>query len=152
MKKLSVGAWICCAAALLAILGFIAYTSNVSGEGYYQGAYVNNFSLAVWGAAVCLLLSVCLNAAAKGKVVDIVTGILLIAAPALLAFALMNLVAGRVDGLGYIFFSNADVAKEVQTPANMGSASTAIWNMGFVSAAMLVSIVAAFFSLRKKDA
>ena len=85
MKKLSVGAWICCIAALLAILGFIAYTSNVSGEGYYQGASVRNFGLAVWGAVICLVLSVCLSAAAKGKVIDVVTGILRIAAPALLA-------------------------------------------------------------------
>ena len=64
----------------------------------------------------------------------------------------MNLIAGRVDGLGYIFFSNADVAKEVQTAANMGSARTAIWNMGFLGASLLFSIVAAFFSMRKKNA
>ena len=70
--------------------------------------------------------------------------------PALLAMGLINLVASRVDGLGYIYFSNADVAKEVQTAANMASAQSAIWSMGLLGAAMLVAVVAAFFSIRKK--
>ena len=152
MKKLSVGAWISCIAALIAIVGFIAYTNNVGGEGYYQGAAVSNLGLYVWGAALCLIVSIVLNLVASGKVIDIVTGILRIAAPVLLAVALMNLVAGRVDGLGYIYFSNADVAKEVQTPANMGSALTAIWNMGFLGVSMLVAIIGAFFGMRKKNA
>ena len=64
----------------------------------------------------------------------------------------MNLIAGRVDGLGYIYFSNADVAKEVQTAANLGSAQTAIWSMVLLGVAILIAVIAAFFSLRKKEA
>ena len=152
MKKLSVGAWITCAAAVLALLGFFAYTANIGGEGYYQGAAVNNYGLAVWGAVICLAASIALSLIKENKATEILSGILRIAAPALLAWALISLIGARVDGLGYIFFSNADVAKEVQTPANLGSAHTAIWNMGFLGAAMLFSVIAAFFSLRKKDA
>ena len=151
MKKLTVGAWITCLAAVLAIVGFFAYQSNVGGEGYYQSASVSNFALLVWGAVICLAAAVVLQMVGSGKVIEIVTGVLRIAAPALLAWALISLIGARVDGLGYIYFSNADVAKEVQTAANLGSAQTAIWNMGFLGAAMLVSVVAAFFSL-KKDA
>ena len=118
MKKLSVGAWITCFAALLAVAAFIAYSANIGGEGYYKDAAVNNFALAIWGAAACLVLAIALYLVKGNKIVEIVTGVLRVAAPALMAFGLMNLIAGRVDGLGYIYFSNADVAKEVQTAAN----------------------------------
>lgn len=152
MKKLSVGAWITCFAALLAVAAFIAYSANIGGEGYYKDAAVNNFALAIWGAAACLVLAIALYLVKGNKIVEIVTGILRVAAPALMAFGLMNLIAGRVDGLGYIYFSNADVAKEVQTAANLGSAQTAIWSMALLGAGMLIAVIAAFFSLRKKEA
>ncbi len=152
MKKLSVGAWITCVAVVLAIVAFFVYSGNIGGEGYYKDAAVNNLPLMVWGAAAALAVAVALRAAKGGKVTELLSGVLRIGAPCLLAWALMNLIAGRVDGLGYIYFSNADVAKEVQTAANMGSAQSAIWSMGLLGAAMLVAVAAAFFSLRKKDA
>ena len=101
---------------------------------------------------LCLVLAIALYLVKGGKIVELITGVLRIGAPALLAFALMNLVAGRVDGLGYIYFSNADVAKEVQTAANLASAQSAIWSMILIGAAMLIAVIAAFFSLRKKNA
>ena len=152
MKKLSVGAWITCIAVVLAIVAFFVYSGNISGEGYYKDAAVNNLTLMVWGAVAALAVAVALCVAKGGKVTEILSGVLRIGAPALLAWALMNLIAGRVDGLGYIYFSNADVAKEVQTAANMASAQSAIWSMGLLGAAVLIAVVAAFFSLRKKNA
>ena len=152
MKKLSVGAWITCFAVLLAVAAFIAYSSNIGGEGYYKDASVNSFALVIWGAVACLIAAVALYLFKGGKIVEIVTGLLRVAAPALMAFGLMNLIAGRVDGLGYIYFSNADVAKEVQTAANLGSAQTAIWSMVLLGVAILIAVIAAFFSLRKKEA
>ena len=151
MKKLSGGAWITCIAVVLAIVAFFVYSGNIGGEGYYKDAAVNNLPLMVWGAAAALAVAVALRAAKGGKVTELLSGVLRIGAPCLLAWALMNLIAGRVDGLGYIYFSNADVAKEVQTAANLGSAQTAIWSMALLGAAMLVAVAAAFFSLRKKD-
>jgi hypothetical protein len=152
MKILSVGAWITCIAVVLAIVAFFVYSGNISGEGYYKDAAVNNLPLMVWGAVAALAVAVALCVAKGGKVTEILSGVLRIGAPALLAWALMNLIAGRVDGLGYIYFSNADVAKEVQTAANMASAQSAIWSMGLLGAAVLIAVVAAFFSLRKKNA
>ena len=152
MKKLSVGAWITCIAVVLAIVAFFVYSGNISGEGYYKDAAVNNLPLMVWGAVAALAVAVALCVAKGGKVTEILSGVLRIGEPALLAWALMNLIAGRVDGLGYIYFSNADVAKEVQTAANMASAQSAIWSMGLLGAAVLIAVVAAFFSLRKKNA
>ena len=152
MKKLSVGAWITCIAVVLAIVAFFVYSGNISGEGYYKDAVVNNLPLMVWGAVAALAVAVALCVAKGGKVTEILSGVLRIGAPALLAWALMNLIAGRVDGLGYIYFSNADVAKEVQTAANMASAQSAIWSMGLLGAAVLIAVIAAFFSLRKKNA
>ena len=152
MKKLSVGAWITIIAIVLAAVGFFVYSSNVSGEGYYKDASVSNLPLMVWGAVACLAVAVALYLVKGGKLVELITGVLRVGAPALLAWALMNLIAGRVDGLGYIYFSNADVAKEVQTAANMASAQSAIWSMGLIGAAMLFAVIAAFFSMRKKGA
>ncbi|MBQ8161872.1 MAG: hypothetical protein IJ083_14165 [Clostridia bacterium] len=150
MKKLSVGAWFTLCAAILAILAFVMYTVNVNGEGYYKAAAVANLPLAVWGAVACLVCAVVLHIVADNKAIEILGGLLRIAAPALLGYALMNLIGGRVDGLGYIYFSNADVAREVQTAANLGSAQTAIWSMAVLGVATLVAVVAAFFTMRKK--
>ncbi len=152
MKKLSAGAWITCIAAVLAVIAFIVYSGNIGGEGYYKDAAVSNLPLLVWGAVICLAAAVGIRVAKGGKITEILSGVLRIGAPALLAYGLMNLIAGRVDGLGYIFFSNADVAKEVQTAANMASARSAIWSMALLGAALLAAVVAAFFSLRRKDA
>ena len=70
----------------------------------------------------------------------------------LLALALINLISARVEGLGFIYFSNADVILEVQTPANLASASGAIASMVCFGLALIVALVAAFCTLRKKDA
>lgn len=152
MKKLTVGAWITCAAVILAVAAFFVYAGNIGGEGYYKDASVSNLPLMVWGAVIALAAAVALSLVMGGKAAELVSGVLRIGAPALLAVALINLIAGRVDGLGYIYFSNADVAKEVQTAANMASAQTAIWSMVLLCAAVLVAVIAAFFSLRKKAA
>ena len=69
MKKLSVGAWITCIAAVLAVIAFIAYSVNIGGEGYYKDASVNNFALAIWGAVACLVLAIVLYMVKGNKIV-----------------------------------------------------------------------------------
>ncbi len=152
MKKLSVGAWLTCLAVLLAVVSFFVYTANVGAEGYYKDASVSNLPLMVWGGILCLAAALVICLMMSGKLSELLSGILRIGAPCLLAWALMNLLAGRVDGLGYIYFSNADVAKEVQTAANLSSANAAIWSMALLAAAVVISVAAAFFSIRKKNA
>ena len=83
--------------------------------------------------------------------VEIVSGILRIAATVLLTLCLVTLITARVEGLGFIYFSNADVLQEVQTPANMSSAAGTIANMICLGAATVFSMIAAFFNLRKKE-
>ncbi len=156
IKKISVGGWIACAAALLTLVSLIVYSSNVGGEGYFHNASVSN--LVLWGV-LALLMLVCavvlkqLNLrGGAATAVDLVSGALQIGAPVLLALALINLIAARAEGLGFIYFSNADVALEVQTPANLASASGAIASMVCFGAALIVALVAAFCTLRKKEA
>ena len=83
--------------------------------------------------------------------VALVQGALQIAAPVLLTLCLANLVAARAEGLGFIYFSNADVILEVQTPANLASATGTIANMVCLAVAMVIGIVGAFCGLRKKE-
>ena len=82
---------------------------------------------------------------------ELVQGALQIAAPVLLTLCLANLVAARAEGLGFIYFSNADVIKEVQTPANLASATGTIANMVCLAAAMVIGMVGAFCGLRTKE-
>ena len=151
-KKFSVGAWIACCAAVLTVVSLIVYAVNVGGEGYFKNASISNYVLCGVLALVLLLAAIAIGQAKAGKVMDLVSGCCLIAAPVLLAYSLINLIAGRIEGLGFIYYSNADVALEVQTAANLASGSGAIANMVILGIAMLVAIVAAFCNLRKKEA
>ena len=155
-KKMSAGVWVAVCTAILAVISLIVYSMNVSSAGYFQNASVNNLVLygilAVAALVVAIVLSRVKVSGAAGKVVSLVTGCLQIAAPALLALCLINLVSGRVEGLGFIYFSNADVALEVQTAETMSSATTAITSMVCFGVSMLAGIVAAFFNLNKAEA
>jgi len=157
LKKISVGGWLTCAAALLTLISLIVYSSNIASEGYFQGAAVTNLvlfavlAIVLYVGAVALKLFVKADGAA-GKVIDLIVGAMQIAAPVLVAFATISLIGARVEGLGFIYFSNADVALEVQTPANLASASSAIASMVLFGVSMLVGVVAAFFRPVKKDA
>ena len=154
MKKFSVGMCFAAVAALLAIVSLIVYTVNVGGEGYFHNATITNLALFCALAAVALVVAVALafvnvpeGPAEMG--VNLITGALQIVAPALLALCLINLIAGRAEGLGFIYFSNADVILEVQTPENMASASGAIANMVVLGISTVVGIIASFINIKK---
>lgn len=157
LKKISVGGWITCAAALLTLIALIVYSSNIASEGYFQGAAVTNLTLFAILAIVLYLCAMVLKLLVKpdgavGVIVDLIAGAMQIAAPVLVAAAAIALIGARVEGLGFIYFSNADVALEVQTPANLSSASAAITSMVLFGVSMLAGIIAAFFGLTKRDA
>lgn len=156
LKKISVGGWITCAAAILTLVSLIVYSSNIAGEGYFQGAAVTNLALFAILAIVLYVAAIALKLFVKaegpaGTDVDLAAGVMQIAAPVLVAAAAIALIAARVEGLGFIYLSNADVALEIQTPANLASAGAAITSMVLFGVSMLVGIVAAFFGLTKKD-
>ena len=154
MKKFSVGMCFAALAAILAIVSLIVYNVNVGSEGYFQNATITNLVLFCALAAVALIVAVALAfvnvpAGPAGLAVDLVTGALQIVAPALLALCLINLIAGRAEGLGFIYFSNADVLLEVQTPANLASATGAIASMVVLAISTVVGIIASFINIRK---
>ncbi len=155
-KKFSVGAWIACCAALLSLVALIVYAINVSAVGYFQGASVPNLVLFSILAIVLLAGSIVIGQlkldGVLGKVLKLVAGCCQIVAPVLLAVCLINLISARVEGLGFIYFSNADVALEVQTPANLSSATGSIAAMVCYGVAMLAAIIAAFKNVWEKEA
>lgn len=154
MKKLSIGMCFSAVAAVCAIVSLIVYAVNVGGDGYFQNATVNNLVLFCVLAALALVAAIALNlvevpAGPAALGVNVITGALQIVAPALLALCLINLIVGRAEGLSFIYFSNADVAMEVQTPANMASASGAIANMVALGVSTVVGIIASFINIKK---
>ena len=154
MKKFSVGMCFAAVAAILAIVSLIVYNVNVGGDGYFQNATITNLALFCALAAVALIAAIALAFVnvpdgPAGMVVDLVTGALQIVAPALLALCLINLIAGRAEGLGFIYFSNADVILEVQTPENLASASGAIASMVVLAISTVVGIIASFINIKK---
>ena len=156
IKKQSVGIWFNIIVAVLTIVSVIVYGVNISGDGYFQNASVGNL-VAYCVIAVIMLVAVIVLAQPKftgtaALVTEIISGLLRIAIPVLLMLCLVNLVSARAEGLGFIYFSNADVLQEVQTPANMSSATGTIANMICLGVAAVFAMIAAFFTLRKKDA
>ena len=151
-KKFTAGAWIATVAAVLAIVSFVIYSVNIGGDGYFQNAAVTAMPL-TWAAVACLAAAVVLgmveSKGAAGKLISLVSGVLQIAAPAVLAYCLIKLVGGRIEGLAYIYFSNSDVIKEVQTAANLSSATGAIASMVAYGVSMLAAIVSAFVDVKK---
>ena len=154
MKKLSVGMCFAAVTVVLAIASLIVYSVNVGGKGYFQNATITNLVLFCVLAAVALVAAIALAfvnvpAGPAELGVNLVTGALQIIAPALLALCLINLIAGRAEGLGFIYFSNADVLLEVQTPENLASASGAIASMVVLGISTVVGIIASFINIKK---
>lgn len=154
MKKLSVGMCFAAVTVVLAIASLIVYNVNVGGVGYFQNATITNLVLFCVLAAVALIVAIVLAnvtvpAGPADMVVNLVIGALQIVAPALLALCLINLIAGRAEGLGFIYFSNADVILEVQTPENLASATGAIASMIVLGISTVVGIIASFINIKK---
>ena len=141
---------------LLAVAGIIAYYVNIGSAGYFQGVPVAQTNSLMILSAVALAVVVVLAqlelGAVVNKLLDIVSGLLRIAAPAGLVAAAMLLVSSRAQGLAFIYFSNEEVLAEVQTAANLSSASGAITNMVLLAVAGVVGVVAAFGTMKKKNA
>lgn len=150
IQKLTAGAWITCVCAVLSVAALIAYLCNINSAGYFSGAAVTNLALF---AILAALLEAAAVAVSQSKLnptaCELIIGVCQILAPVLLTLCLINLVAARAEGLGFIYFSNADVALEVQTPANMASAAGTIVNMVLLGVAAVTGMVSAFCTLKK---
>lgn len=155
IKKQSVGIWINVAVVLLILISLIVYKINISGDGYFKNASVGN--LAVYSVAAIVMLAAAILLAQKNAdgmaaaALEIISGVLRIAAAVLLMLCLVNLISARAEGLGFIYFSNAEVLQEVQTPENMSSAAGTIANMVCMGISSIAAMIAAFFGLQKKE-
>lgn len=150
IKNFSVGAWITAVSALLTLAALIVYAVNINSQGYFQGASVSGLVAYGCVAAIAMLAAVALGQMKGSTGLELVKGALQIVAPVLLILCLGNLVAARAEGLAFIYMSNADVILEVQTPANLSSASATIANMVCLAVAALGGIVGAFCGMTKK--
>lgn len=154
IKKQSAGVWANLLTVLVALVAVIVYAANIAGAGYFHNAAVSSmltFSIpAILMLVVVIALAQLNLAGGAATAVEILSGVLRIAAPALLTLCLINLIAARVEGLGFIYFSNADVLLEVQTPENLSSATGTIANMVCLAVAVLFGMVSAFFGMKKK--
>ena len=139
-------------ALALSIVGIIVYIVNI---GYFQRAAVPAavtwFLLGAAALVVVVLLSMLKLTGVAGKCVEVVAGLLQIAAPASLAGAAILLIQARAQGIAFVLFSNQEVLAEVQTAANMSSVACAIAAIAILAVAAIVAIVAAFFSWKKAE-
>jgi len=149
MKKISVGMIISLISIILTVIATVLYKVNITDSGYFQNATVTNLiPLSIAGIATLVAAIAISMATGKSKATEIIVGLLQIVTPAILVVCALWLVAGRAEGLGYIYFSNADVAKEVGTAENLASASTAIKSIVLYGVSAVVAIIGAFFGIR----
>lgn len=152
-KKLTFGSVSALVALVLALVGAVAYYVNICSVGYFEGAAVASAAVWLWLSILALAVVVVLAlpdvSGVLGKAVEIVSGALRIAAPTGLIAGAMLLVKSRAQGLAFIYFSNEEVLAEVQTAANLSSATWAIVTIAVLAVAGIVGIVSAFFRMKK---
>lgn len=155
MKKyITVSNILACVSFLIALVFVILYAVNVNATGYFKGIKAGGvvllsilvmvFDLLIIGRSFVKVEGV------VAKCCDVCVMVLKVVVPVLLMLAAVNLLAARLDGLGYILFSNVDVKKEVATPENLGSAYLAITAIVFALVGAVEGIVAAFFLPKEK--
>lgn len=153
IKKQGVGAYLGIVVAILALVSLIIYVMNGSSEGYFQGltstGVVTMSVFAIVFAIGAVVLSQFSFDGLTGRIVKIVCGLLCIGAALLLIASMLDFIGSRAEGLAYIYFSDENVLSEVQTPANLTSAETAITGFILYGITWLVSIVAVFFKIVK---
>ncbi len=153
LKKFAFGGISALLALVLAVVGLIAYYINIGSAGYFEGAVVAPAVMWLWLSILALVVVAALallnlNGSIE-KIMDIVSGALRIAAPAGLIASAMLLVEARAQGLAFIYFSNEEVLAEVQTVANLSSATCAIVAIAVLAVAGIVGVVSAFFRMKK---
>lgn len=168
IKKQGVGTWLCLAALVLALIGFILYGAAV-GKGtqliiasgsdpFYDMARPEDaemvakvvpfgiFSIVFLAAAI--VLSQFKLDGVVGKVCQAVIGLIRIAAPAFILITMLYFVYGSFTGLGWTFFSNAELAIY---PEAVAVGRQVIVGVVFFALAFIVATVSAYFEIPKKE-
>lgn len=169
IKKQGIGTWICLAALVFALIGLILYGTAVragdklqiaSGSEYFYDMTRPEDTAMPPVVLPCSILAIVFLAAAlilgqfrmdgnAGKVRDVAVGILRIAAPALLVIALFYFLYGSFTGIGWTFFSNAELAIN---PEAIAVGKQVVAGLIFFALAMIGAAVAAYFEIPKKTA
>ncbi len=139
-------------ALILAIVSFSIYGSNVAGEGYFHGLSNDTVVVCSVFAIITLIAYIALSIfdfgdGIVGKIMSIVRSACIIAAGGLLVAAGITNVGDRVEGLGYIFFSDQNLLAEVQTEDNLASAYGAIAGTITYLIGWLFALIASFFKV-----
>lgn len=169
VNKQGLGSWITLAALLFALIAFILYNVAIGGgmdlivasgsEPFYQAIRPEDSAMlsTVVPCGVFALISLALAVVlgqfrlngTVGKVCEIVVGALRIAAPVLLMAALLYFAYGSFTGLGWTFFSNAELEIYAEATA---VGTQVITGIVFFAISAVAGIVAAFFAITKKNA
>lgn len=169
LKKQGPGTWISLVALLTAVIALILYGTAVSagtglqiasGSDLFYEAIRPEDSAMMSTVVTCgvlglvsLVLAVVLGQfqlnGTMGKVCDIVVGVLRIVVPVFLIAALLYFAYGSFTGLGWTFFSNAELEIYAEATA---VGTQVITGIVFFAISAVAGIVAAFFSITKKNA
>lgn len=153
IKKQGIGTWISLGTCVIALIAAILY--GASSATTFFNATIPSITacatLSVILLAVVVVVGQFKNDGLLGKVLNIVIGVLRIVIPVLFTLCLLYTVDARVNGLGQLYFSDSTVTENF-TAEQFRAGSLVIADLVMYGIAMLASCVAAFFSLRKKNA
>lgn len=154
-KKQTIGVWLALVTLVLGIVSFIVYFINIGSQGYFHGASVDvavKYMITVIIVGVCVIALTFLPVKPEvSKFVTFIADLGRITIPVLSIAAVLAIVSARVEGFAFIYFSNAEVLQEVQTPANISSAHGAIANIALLAVTAIIGIVGAFFNTGKEN-
>lgn len=168
IKKQGIGTWITLGAVLLSLIALILYGSALASgtdlliasgsQMFYTTTRPEDSAMmatVLTSGVIALVLLVVAIVLAQfkfegvlGKVCECVVGALRIVAPALILLAMLYFVYGSFTGLGWTFFSNAEL--EI-FPEAIATGKKVIAGIIFFVVAAIASIVAAFFGMAKKE-
>lgn len=138
---------------IFVVVSLITYGINMAQTGYFKGVAASHFvmfeCLSILILSMSILYTTCPVEGTVEKVCDYVFDVLRVVCCVLIAFCLINYISSRVEGLGFIYFSNPDVKLEVQTPENLASSKTSIFNIIILAITLVVNIVSSFFNIKK---
>lgn len=145
MKNQKIGSYIYILAAILAVVSMIMYILNANTT-YYSDLNGLVVVLALLTAAAAVGAQIC-SSLLSGTVSKLVSDALRVAAPALAIVAGMIFLSARVESFGIIFASNLELGNQ----AAFDAGTQAIYGIILFVVTWLVSLIAAFFPVGKKD-
>ena len=154
-KILTPGAILLALSAVLGLVAVILYAVNVSASGYFQGALVGIVPAMGVVSIVLALLAIVSGMVevdgVLGQVLEYGRNVLMLLVPIFFMVSALAFIGARAEGLAYIFGSESNILATIQTPENLSSSFTAIAGFVLFLLSSIVSIVANFFRLTRKE-